>query len=68
LLVFLFSCEKLEKCKTCTTNTTCTGDYKTSVTFEACGSEIDDVDGKTITSTASVSGITVTCIAKTTCK
>ena len=71
VIIFIFILSiisiRCEKCATCTTTTICTGDYKTSTTFDACGSEIDDVNGKTISSTVTVSGITVTCTARTVC-
>jgi hypothetical protein len=66
-LILLFSCED-DGCKTCTTKTTCTGGYTNSTSIELCGSDIKEVDGKTIKSTASAGGITVTCTAKTTCR
>jgi hypothetical protein len=68
LLSMLISCEKDSGCKTCTTKTTCTGGYTTSATFEACGQDLKEIDGKTIKSTASSGGVTVTCTAKTTCR
>ena len=69
VILFLTNCE--EKCSSCTVKTTCTGggvSNVTSTTFEACGSEIKEVDGKTITTTVTISGITVKCVAKTTCR
>jgi hypothetical protein len=43
VMLLLASCEKLERCKMCTTRTT----YPTSeITFEACGKELRDVDGE----------------------
>ncbi len=66
-LFFFLGCEK-EQCKICTTTTTCTGGYSTKVTFDACGEDLDKVDGKVQTSTATYGGITVTCTARTICK
>lgn len=68
LFLFLFlGCEK-EQCKICTTTTTCTGGYSTKITFEACGKDLKDVDGKTFTTTVTAGGITVTCTERTNCK
>lgn len=67
-VIMFFSCEKDTGCKSCTTVTTCTGGYTTSTTFEACGQDLKEIDGKTIKSTASSGGVTVTCTAKTTCR
>ena len=67
LLVFLFSCEKLENCKTCTT-TISGGGMSSSTTFEACGSDLRKIDGQVTTSTASYGGISVTVTTRTTCK
>ena len=72
-LLFLFSCESEEECKICTM--ICNHPdpeslhLTTSVSmFEACGSELIAVDGKTLTSviTIDTQSFTVTC--KTTCK
>ena len=66
-LFFFLGCEK-EQCELCTTVTTCTGGYSTKVTFEACDEDLEDVDGKVYTSSATVGGITVTCTSRTSCK
>jgi hypothetical protein len=66
-LFFFLGCEK-EQCELCTTVMTCTGGYKTTVTFEACGKDLKDVDGKVYTSSATVGGVTATCISRTNCK
>jgi hypothetical protein len=66
-IVFLFSCEKLETCKTCTTTISGAG-VSSKTTFEACGSDLRKVDGKTITSTASYGGVSVTVTSRTNCR
>jgi hypothetical protein len=66
-MLFLFSCEKLETCKTCTTNIS-GGGMNTSTSFEACGKDLKEVDGQVVTSTATYGGITVTVTSRTTCK
>jgi hypothetical protein len=62
-LICLMSCE-LQKCKMCTTVTTCPGASPITVTAEACGKDLRDVDGKTVTVISS--GYTIT--SRTTCK
>ncbi len=71
----LFGAYGCEKCKDCTTTTTTTVSVPvpgypqtTTTTFEACGDELKDVDGKVITSKTTVQGITATATARTVCK
>lgn len=66
VLICFLSCEKLEKCKTCTTTISGSG-MNSSTTFEACGSDLKKVDGQVVTSTVTVSGSTVTVTSRTTC-
>ena len=66
-IVFLFSCEKLETCKICTTRIS-GGGISSSTTFEACGKDLRKVDGQVVTSTATYGGVTVTVTSRTTCK
>lgn len=65
------SCEKCADCTTTVTTTVnvpVTGYPQTSkTTFEACDDDLEDVDGKTVTSTSSVGNITATATARTTC-
>jgi hypothetical protein len=55
-----FGCQR---CKTCRSTTTAPGLPSNVSTFEACGSDLREVDGKTITS--SMGGYTAT--TKTVC-
>lgn len=64
-----------EKCKDCTMVTETTTSQPTpgypqtsTTTFEACGKDLKDVDGKTATSTSSSGGYSATATSKTTCK
>jgi hypothetical protein len=70
-MVFLFSCTK-EECKICTTIITTTYDgnllSKTETSFEACGDDVEAVDGKVINSSATYGQITAKVYQKTTCK
>jgi hypothetical protein len=63
-----------EKCATCTQTITTTVNVSTPgypqtsrTTFEACGDELEAVDGTTTTSTSSSGGITATATARTVC-
>jgi uncharacterized lipoprotein YajG len=67
IIVLLFSCQKIEHCKTCTTVTTGSG-VNTTVQFSACGDDLKAIDGQVITSTATSGNITVTIISRTTCR
>lgn len=64
-----------KKCKDCTmiTKTTTyppTSDHPkiSTTTFEACGKDLNEVDGTTTTSTSSINGYNVTETSKTKCK
>lgn len=64
-----------KKCATCTQTTTTTvtpattGYPQTSTTtFEACGQDLKDINGKTVTSTSKQGNITATATSKTVCK
>jgi hypothetical protein len=65
-MLFMFSCEELERCKICTTHTL-GGGINNEVTFEACGKDLRDVDGKETTYKIVIDGslynvrITTTC-------
>ena len=68
---FVTSCKK---CATCTQTITTdvnvsTPGYPqiTESTFEACGDDLNAVNGKTITSTSSSGGITATATSRTVC-
>jgi hypothetical protein len=76
VLAFLFSCES-EECKmctqVCTRRTEFTDNYPWSVsTFEACGVELEAVDGETLTSIYIINHYPYTIVGtqecKTTCK
>jgi len=71
ILIGISSCED-NSCKQCTTTTTTSipgYNSQTSTTKqELCGDDVDKVDGKTITSQTSTSGINATTTSKTTCK
>ena len=62
-----------KKCKTCeqtlTTTTNQGGSPQVShTTFDACGQDLKDVDGKTITATSTSGSVTATTVSKTVCK
>jgi len=69
LLVTLFA--SCNKCKDCTTTTvvktTGISDMTSESNFEACGSDIEEVNGKTVVSTSTIGGITSTATSKTKC-
>jgi hypothetical protein len=69
--VSLTSCQK---CATCTMTTTTSVNVNTpgypqvtKSTFEACGQDLSDVNGKTTTASSTVDGITATVVSKTVC-
>ena len=65
LLVFLFSCEMLEICKTCTTTYSGAGiSTPSSITLEVCGKELRQADGAT--TSMQIGSIIVT--GRTTCR
>lgn len=73
LFILGVSCKK-EKCGTCTTtittsvNVSTPGYPQTSTTTQnACGDDYEDLDGKTITSTAQQGNIIATSVSNTTC-
>lgn len=62
-LIFAVSFYACEKCGTCTITTTTEPYYTESVaTFEACGSDIKEVNGSVVTYTTQ--GITATAVTK----
>jgi hypothetical protein len=65
IMLCLSSCEKLERCKTCTTRST----YPNSeFTFVACGKELRDVDGEYRTYKTIINGSLVNVEISTTCR
>jgi len=77
-VIVLFSTASFIGCKRCAT---CTQTITTSVnvstpgypqttttTFEACGADLDAVDGKTTTSTSTAGNIRATATSRTICK
>jgi hypothetical protein len=71
LIIALSSCED-NSCKQCTTTITTSipgyNSQTSTTTQELCGDDVDKVDGKTITSQTSTSGINATTTSKTSCK
>ena len=67
MMLCLASCEELERCKICTTRTL-GGGMNSEVTFEACGKELRDVDGKETTYKTVINGSLWNISIKTTCQ
>ncbi len=74
VLVSSISLTNCQKCATCTMTTTTSVNVNTpgypqvtKTTFEACGQDLSDVNGKTTTASSTVDGITATSVAKTVC-
>lgn len=77
VFITLSSCNRCEECTTTTTTTEHnSGGWggrsqtttKSQTTFEACGSDRKDVDGKTTTTTSNVNGNEIVVTTHTTCK
>jgi len=71
MIVFNYGCQK---CMTCVQTTTTSVNVQvpgypqvTKATFDACGDELKSINGKTITGTSTVDGITATVVTKTVC-
>lgn len=74
LIISVLTLNSCKKCADCTRVDTTTASpstpgfpYTSKTTFEACGDELKEVDGKTTTSKTIQSGVTVTLKSTTTC-